>query len=176
MRQPPPAGTITARTTPAARADPCPGTAACVRVVLANQGATEASLALSVLPDEGTDASLAADRVTIPPGGEREAEVDIAGAAVGLASGRLIARAAGGVAVVTHPFAVAMDAPEPPPLGELQLVRRGDRVSGVRFTLGAFDRGDPLTTGTSVALTERLALTLVDARSGRVLQVLEGGG
>jgi hypothetical protein len=172
VRQPPPAATVTARTTPAARADPCPGTTACVRVVLANQGATAASLALSVLPDEGTDATLAADRVTIPPGGQREAEVDISGAADGLASGRLVARAAGGVAVVTHPFAVAVDAPSPPPLGELQLVRRRDRVTGVRFTLGAFERGDPFATGTSIALTERLALTLVAAGSGRVLRRL----
>jgi hypothetical protein len=136
--------------------------------VLANQGATEASLALSVLADEGTQAQLITDRVTIPPGGRREAEIGIAGANE-LASGRLVARAEGGTAVLTHPFAVATAAPEPPPLGTLELVRRAGRVRGVRFTLGAFERGDA---GTRVALTERLALTLVDADSGRVVRRL----
>ena len=43
-------------------------------------------------------------------------------------------------------------APAPPvPLGPLRLTRRDGKVSGVRFTLGAFDRGDPLAGGTSLA-------------------------
>ena len=45
-------------------------------------------------------------------------------------------------------------------------------MRGVRFTLGAFERGDPLTSGSAVALTERLSLTLVDARDGRVVRRL----
>ena len=58
----------------------------------------------------------------------------------------------------------------------LQLERRDGRVDGVRFTLGAFERGDPLGAGTRVALTERLALTLVDAGSGRVVRRLTPPG
>ena len=42
----------------------------------------------------------------------------------------------------------------------------------MRFTLGAFERGDPLAGGTRVQLTERLSLTLVDAGSGRVVRRL----
>jgi hypothetical protein len=125
-----------------------------------------------VLPDDGTRASLADESVTIPPGGRREAEIHIAAAAGGLASGRLVARADGGVPVLAHAFAKPTAAPQPPPLGELTLDRRGGRVRGVRFTLGAFERGDPLTGGTRVTLTERLALTLIDADDGRVVRRL----
>ena len=55
-------------------------------------------------------------------------------------------------------------APAPPvPLGPLRLTRRDGKVSGVRFTLGAFDRGDPLEGGTSLQPASRLELALVDA-------------
>ena len=40
--------------------------------------------------------------------------------------------------------------PPPVPLGPLELIRAGDQVVGVRFTLGAFDRGDPLAGGTTI--------------------------
>ena len=177
LRQPPQAAAITAATTPAARADPCPGTRACVRVVLSNQGATEVALALSLISDEGTDATLARPKVTIPPGGQREAEVDVQGAGPdGLAAGRVVARAEGGPAVLTHPFAIAIEPPEPPPLGPLAVEREGGRVRGVRFSLGAFERGDALGAGSRVQLTERLALTLVDARSDRVVRRLTPPG
>jgi Subtilase family len=180
VRQPPQAAAITARTTPAARADPCPGTTACVRVVLSNQGAAEVALALSLMSDRGTRATLARPRVTIPPGGQREAEIDVQGAGRdGLAAGRLVVGAEGGAAVLTHPFAIATERPEPPPLGALTLERKDGRVKGVRFSLGAFERGDPLGAGaggTRVKLTERLALTLVDTDSGRVVRRLTPPG
>ena len=172
---PPAALAVTARTAPAGRSDPCPGTAACVRVRLANQGATPAVLALSLVPDSGTRATLARDRVTVPPGARREAEIDVAGAgADGLAAGRLVVRAEGGA--LAHPFAIAVEPPGPPPLGRLALERDGERVRGVRFSLGAFERGDPLAGGTRVALTERLALALVDAGGGRVVRRLTPPG
>jgi hypothetical protein len=57
------------------------------------------------------------------------------------------------------------------PLGALRLTRSGDDVVGVRFALGAFDRGDPLTTGTRVEPAARLDLELVDA-AGAVRQRL----
>ena len=177
LRQPPQAAAITATTTPAARADPCPGTRACVRVVLANQGATEVAIALSLIADDGTEATLARPRVTIPPGGQREAEVDVQGAGPdGLAAGRLVAAAEGGAVVLTHPFAIALEPPEPPPLGPLAVAREGGRVTGVRFPLGAFERGDPVGAGSRVQLTERLSLTLVDARDGRIVRRLTPPG
>ena len=167
---------MTARTTPPGRSDPCPGTAACVRVRLANQGATAAVLALSLVPDRGTRATLARERLTVPPGARREAEIDVAGAAGGLAAGRLVVRAQDGAPLLVHPFAAATEPPAPPPLGTPRLERTGGRVRGVRFTLGAFERGDPLGAGTRVALCERLALTLVDAGSGRVVRRLTPPG
>jgi hypothetical protein len=148
-----------------------------VRVVLANQGATPAALALSVLPDEGTRATLADARITIPPGGRREAEIDVAAAAPdGLASGRLVARVEGGSVVLSHPFGIVPAPPEPPPLGPLTLTREEDRVTGVRFALGAFERGDPLAAGTAIRLTQGLALTLVDAQTDRVVRRLTPPG
>jgi hypothetical protein len=49
----------------------------------------------------------------------------------------------------------------PIPVGALALRRRGERVVGVAFALGAFERGDPLTEGTLVQPAERLDLELV---------------
>jgi hypothetical protein len=55
-------------------------------------------------------------------------------------------------------------APAPPvPLGPLRLTHRDGKVTGVRFTLGAFDRGDPLAGGTSLQPASRLQLALIDA-------------
>jgi hypothetical protein len=168
---------ITARTTPERRADPCPGTVACVRIVLRNESASPASLALALVLDRGTRATLPRPRVRIPAGGRREAEVDVAGAGPdGLASGRLVARREGRSAAVSHPFAIATAPPEPPPLGPLTVQRDGGRVNGVRFRLGAFERGDPLGRGTSVALTERLTLSLVRARGDRAVRRLTPPG
>ena len=54
-------------------------------------------------------------------------------------------------------------APAPPvPLGPLRLTRREGEVAGVRFTLGAFDRGDPLAGGTRLEPAARLELALID--------------
>jgi hypothetical protein len=167
---------VTARTTTGRRADPCPGSAACVRIMLANDGGSAASLSLSLVPDRGTRAKLARTTVTIPAGGRREAEVEVAGAGPdGLAAGRLVVRAAGGSAVLAHPFAIAVGPPEAPPLGPLAVQRDGDRVTGVRFPLGAFERGDPFG-GAGIALTERLALTLVRAGSERPVRRLTPPG
>ena len=175
LAAPPAAAPVTARTVSAARADPCPGTAACVRVRLANQGAAPAVLALSLVVDAGTRATLARERITLPPGARREAEIDVT-AAPAVASGRLVVRDAGGAPVLVHPFAAATAAPEPPPLGKPRLERTDGRVRGVRFTLGAFERGDPFGAGSAVALTERLALTLVEAGGGRVVRRLTPPG
>ena len=103
--------------------------------------------------------------------------VDVAGAGRdGLAAGRLVVRDAGGSALLAHPFAAATAAPAPLPLGPLTLQRDGDRVTGVRFTLGAFERGDPLGAATGIALTERIALTLVEQRGERAVRRLTPPG
>ena len=57
------------------------------------------------------------------------------------------------------------------PLGPLRLTRSGDRVVGVRFPLGAFERGDPLAGGSTIQPASRLELELVDA-AGAVRQTL----
>ncbi len=176
LRRPAQAATLSARTIPARRADPCPGVVACVRIVLANNGAAATSAALSLVLDEGTRATLARPGITIPPGGRREAEVDVAEGAEGLAAGRLVVRGEDGETVLTHPFAIATAPPDAPPLGRLSLQRERGRVTGVRFTLGAFERGDPLGAGTAVTLTERVALALVRAGSNRVVRRLTPPG
>jgi hypothetical protein len=145
--------------------------------VLSNRGPAAQTLGLSLVLDRSTRATLARERVTIPAGGRREAEVDVAGAAPeGLASGRLVARPEDGSAVLAHPFAIATSPPEPPPLGPLALQRDGGRVTGVRFPLGAFERGDPLQGGTRIELTERLSLTLVRAGGDKVVRRLTPPG
>jgi hypothetical protein len=54
-------------------------------------------------------------------------------------------------------------APAPPvPLGTLRLTHRKGKVAGVRFTLGAFDRGDPLAGGSRLEPAARLELALID--------------
>ena len=59
-------------------------------------------------------------------------------------------------------------APAPPvPLGPLRLTHRDGKVVGVRFTLGAFDRGDPLAGGSRLEPAARLELALLDARRRR---------
>ncbi len=177
LRRPAQPAGVTARTTPARRADPCPDSPACVRVVLSNRGAAAATVGLALVLDRGTRATLARPRVTIPPGSRREAEIDVAGAGPdGLAAGRLVVSAEVGGAVLTHPFAIAVAPAEPPPLGPLTVQRDGARVTGVRFALGAFERGDPLGAGARIALTERLSLTLVRAAGGEVVRRLTPPG
>jgi hypothetical protein len=163
LRRPAQEGRVTARTVPAGRTDPCVGTPTCVRIVLTNRGASAQSVAFALQPDPGTQAQLARDRLTLPAGGRREAEIGIQkGGSGGLAAGRLVVRAEGGSPLVSHPFALSTQPPAPPPLGPLTLTREGDRVRGVRFPLGAFERGDPLGAGTRIQLTQRLSLTLVE--------------
>ena len=58
----------------------------------------------------------------------------------------------------------------------LAVEREGDSVTGVRFPLGAFERGDPLGAGTRIELTERLALTIVRTSDDRVVRRLTPPG
>jgi hypothetical protein len=172
VRVPAAAESVVARLRRPGGGDPCTSAEACARVVLRNQGARPADLGLDAVADPGTTAELVIPQLSIPPGGAREAEIGITAApASGLATGRLLA--AGALSV---PFAVPATAPEPPPLGALRLERERGRVSGVSFALGSFERGDPLGAGTSIALTERLELTLVREGSVRAVRRLTPPG
>jgi hypothetical protein len=76
-------------------------------------------------------------------------------------------------ALAPREAAEARGAPPVPavPLGPLELTRNGDAVVGVRFALGAFERGDPLAGGTRIEPAARLDLELLDAQ-GAVQQRL----
>jgi hypothetical protein len=65
--------------------------------------------------------------------------------------------------------------PDPVPLEEPELTREDGEVTGVRFTLGAFERGDPFGDGTLVRAAARLDLELVDPE-GEVLRRLTPAG
>jgi hypothetical protein len=68
-------------------------------------------------------------------------------------------------------------APAPPvPLGALRLTRRDGKVAGVRFTLGAFDRGDPLAGGARLEPASRLELALVDGDGAVQRRLTAPGG
>jgi hypothetical protein len=67
--------------------------------------------------------------------------------------------------------------PAPAVLGELELTRQGDAVTGVRFTAGAFERGDPPAGKPGrIAPVQRLELLLVDRRNRRVRRLTPPGG
>jgi len=79
-------------------------------------------------------------------------------------------------ALAPAPAGSAPTAPPPVPVGPLQLVTRASRVVGVRFALGAFERGDPLGRGSRVEPAERLELELLDARGKVVRRLTPPGG
>ena len=67
-------------------------------------------------------------------------------------------------------------APSPPvPFGPLRLTRSGQDIVGVRFALGAFERGDPFAGGTTIEPASRLELELIDTE-GAVRQTLTPPG
>ena len=84
--------------------------------------------------------------------------------------GRTVAsRAAGGASIAGGP-------PPPVEVGTLTLTRRQGRVSGVRFTLGVFDRGDPLGQGTAFQPVERLELELLGVTGTLVSRLTPANG
>lgn len=83
------------------------------------------------------------------------------------AAGRLLVAAAAGRTLLAIPF-TAPAARRPVTVGGLRLTRERGEVTGVRFALGAFDRGDPLGAGTAFEPAERLVLELVRPGEGVV--------
>ncbi|MEA2135498.1 MAG: serine protease AprX [Solirubrobacteraceae bacterium] len=81
-------------------------------------------------------------------------------------------------ALVPAPSAEASGAaPAPPvPLGPIRLTHRAGKVVGVRFTLGAFDRGDPLAGGSRIQPASRLELALLDSHGALRRRLTPPGG
>jgi hypothetical protein len=76
----------------------------------------------------------------------------------GYALGRLLVSNSTGGLAASLPWAIAGGDPEPVPVGRLELQRGPkDQVRGVRFTVGAFERGPP----TKIVSADRLELTLL---------------
>jgi hypothetical protein len=131
------------------------------RFTLANDA--KATLALRLSAESGHPEPAT---VSLRPGQKRTITVTptIAPPPAGYALGRLLIANANGGLGASLPWVVAGDEPEPVPIGNLQLQRGPQgQVDGVRFTLGAFTRGDPATgQGTRIVLAERLELELLD--------------
>lgn len=87
-------------------------------------------------------------------------------------AGRLTA-SAGNRVVASIPYAITPQNPPGVPLGQLRTTSRG---RGVRFTLGAFSRGDPLGDGTQIRFAETLVLDLVNAQGETVRTLTVPGG
>ncbi len=87
-------------------------------------------------------------------------------------AGRLIATA-GNRTVASVPYFVHPQDPPNVPLGPLRLTRDG---RGVRFTLGAFVRGDPLAGGTEVRFAETLVLDVINDQGETVRTLTVPGG
>jgi hypothetical protein len=71
-----------------------------------------------------------------------------------------VSNSTGGLAA-SLPWAIAGEEPEPVPVGRLELQRGpNNQVRGVRFTVGAFERGPP----TKIVSADRLELELLKAK------------
>ncbi len=88
-------------------------------------------------------------------------------------AGRLTAVDGRGRTVASVPFLVRPQNAPDVPLGPLRTTAGG---RGVRFTLGAFSRGDPLTTGTAIRFAERLVLEVVNDQGETVRTLTVPGG
>jgi hypothetical protein len=112
--------------------------------------------------DPGTTVTVTPTRVRPPA----TASLRVAAGSGPVSTGRLIASSASGPAALSQPFAVFAGPPPPVEVGSPALTRANGRVTGVRFTLGAFERGDPLGGGTALQAVERLDLELIRADGG----------
>jgi hypothetical protein len=88
-------------------------------------------------------------------------------------AGRLTATDQQRHVVASIPYFVHPQDPPNVPLGPLRLSKNG---RAVRFTLGAFERGDPLTTGTTVRFAETLVLDVINNQGETVRTLTVPGG
>jgi hypothetical protein len=113
----------------------------------------------------GAGASVRPSMLSVRPGAPATVSVRLTRAGA-TGTGRLVASDPSGRSVLSVPWLVRPPDVPPVPIGPL---RAGH--GRVRFTLGAFNRGDPFSTGTSLRLADKLVLQLIDA-SGRVARTL----
>jgi hypothetical protein len=116
-------------------------------------------LDLRAAADPGTRVTVTPTRVRPPA----TASLRVAMGSSPVSTGRLTASSASGPLLLSQPFAVFRGPPPPADVGALTLTLANSRVIGVRFTLGAFERGDPLGEGSVVQAVERLELELIRA-------------
>ncbi|HEX8101569.1 MAG TPA: S8 family serine peptidase, partial [Solirubrobacteraceae bacterium] len=90
--------------------------------------------------------------------------------------GRLEARDAADRQVLSVLYTVVPKDALDVPVGPLELTRRGGAVSGVRFALGAFERGSPFAAGTRLRPAERLELELLRPGGELVRRLTPPGG
>jgi hypothetical protein len=112
-------------------------------------------------------------RLDLKPGQARTVRVTPVAAPPpsGYALGRLLVSSSTGGLAASLPWAIAGDEPEPVPVGRLELQRGPEnQVRGVRFPVGAFERGPP----TKIVLADRLELELL--RNGQVVRRLTPPG
>jgi hypothetical protein len=159
-------------------AQPAGGFTAKLPLALVNEGDEPMRVRFEAPADPGVSARPSPASVEIDPGGGQEVELTVTAGGMpegSFALGRLVARDQRNRAVLSVPWRVPAGEPGAVPLGDLRLSKEGARVTGVRFALGAFDRGDPLAGGTSIAAAESLQLELIDAQ-GRVKRRLTPAG
>jgi hypothetical protein len=88
-------------------------------------------------------------------------------------AGRLTAVDQRNRVVASIPYLIRPQTPPEVPLGRLQTTKGG---RGVRFTLGAFSRGDPFATGTQLRFADTLELDLVNGQDEIVRTLTVPGG
>jgi hypothetical protein len=146
-------------------------------IVLRNLGTRSVTARLDAGAPAGVAGRVTPARLTLARGEQRTVRLSLRSRPgtrprPGLAGGVLTARGA----QLRLPWLVPLGRPDPPPLGRIALTRREGRVTGARFSVGAFDRGDPGRTGARLAAAERLTLELVDTSGRRVATLTPRGG
>jgi len=141
----------------ALRAEPPAARLASARARVAVRVANDGRRTVRLVLRGGRGATVTPSRVVLRPG--RPARIVLAATAAPRARlGRVVALA-GGRPVLSVPWSRPAST-APPRLGPLTLTRERGRVTGVRFALGRFERGDPARTGTLVEGADRLVLEL----------------
>ena len=179
LRRPPPAQPIETVATPplGPDADTAAPISFRVRLRVPARGAAVRAR-LEGQADPRSAASVTPTGIALAPGAVGELTLGITRAdlpAGGIALGRLVARDGAGRPLLSAPWRLDAGEPPPVPVGPVRPTGADGRVEEVRFTLGAFSRGDPQGAGTSVAAAERAILELVDAQ-GRVVRRLTPPG
>ena len=179
LRRPPAEPVLGTRRTPPLGPGPGTGPPVSFPVGLVNAGREVLRIGVEATADPGARVQASPRTLALRPRGRAATTLSVSAVDVpagALALGRLVARDPAGRPLLSAPWRLDSGEPPPVPVGPLELIRSGGRVEGVRFTVGAFDRGDPLGAGTSLQAAERLDLLLVDQRGEEVRRLTPTGG